>query len=75
VIRVYDAAGSVIEMHEQKGEFKEWGSLRDSIHRELVNRPFQFQKRSQLCVGVHNETLTVTVSVSNPDCSPARIYR
>jgi hypothetical protein len=24
VIRVYDAAGNVIETHEHKGEFKEW---------------------------------------------------
>jgi hypothetical protein len=24
VIRVYDAAGIVIETHEQKGDFKEW---------------------------------------------------
>jgi hypothetical protein len=24
VIRVYDEAGSVIEMHEQAGQFKEW---------------------------------------------------
>jgi hypothetical protein len=24
VIRVYDQAGSVIESHEHKGEFKEW---------------------------------------------------
>jgi len=24
VIRVYDAAGNVIETHEQTGEFKEW---------------------------------------------------
>jgi hypothetical protein len=24
VIRVYDEAGNVIEMHEHKGEFKEW---------------------------------------------------
>jgi hypothetical protein len=24
VIRVYDAAGNVIEMHEHKGEFKAW---------------------------------------------------
>jgi hypothetical protein len=24
VIRVYDAAGDVIETHEHKGEFKEW---------------------------------------------------
>jgi hypothetical protein len=25
VIRVYDAAGNVIETHEQAGELKEWG--------------------------------------------------
>jgi hypothetical protein len=24
VIRVYDAAGTVIEMHQHKGDFKEW---------------------------------------------------
>ena len=24
VIRVYDAAGNVIETHEQKGDFREW---------------------------------------------------
>ena len=24
VIRAYDNAGNVIEMHEHKGEFKEW---------------------------------------------------
>jgi hypothetical protein len=24
VIRVYDAAGNVIETHEHKGKFKEW---------------------------------------------------
>ena len=24
VIRVYDAAGTVIETHDHKGEFKEW---------------------------------------------------
>jgi hypothetical protein len=24
VIRVYDAAGNVIETHEQQGDFKEW---------------------------------------------------
>ena len=25
VIRVYDLAGNVIETHEHKGDFKEWG--------------------------------------------------
>jgi hypothetical protein len=33
--------------------------LRDQIHREFVNRPFPFNKRSQLFIGAHNETLSV----------------
>jgi hypothetical protein len=35
-----------------------------------VYRPFQFQKRSQLVIGTHNETLSVAaMRVSNPDCA------
>jgi hypothetical protein len=34
-------------------------ALRDQTLRELVNRPFQFQKRSQPFIGTHNETLSV----------------
>jgi hypothetical protein len=35
---------------------------------------FQFQKRSQLFVGVHNKALSVAaMRVSNPDRSPLRI--
>ena len=34
------------------------------------NRRFQFHKRSQFFIGAHNVTLSVTVRVSNPDCSP-----
>jgi hypothetical protein len=32
VIRVYDAAGNVIEAHEHKGDFKEW------CHRRIFRR-------------------------------------
>jgi hypothetical protein len=40
-----------------------------------TNRPLQFQKRSQLFVGVHNEPLAiVAVCVNNPDCSPITIH-
>ena len=35
VIRVYDAAGNVIETHEHKGDFKEWSSVtRVLAHRD-----------------------------------------
>jgi len=48
--------------------------LRDQIHREFVNRPFQFHKRSQLFVGLHNEPLSVAaMCASNPDRSPVGI--
>jgi hypothetical protein len=40
-----------------------------------ANRRFEFQKRSELFIGVHNEALTVVaMCVCNPDCSPARIH-
>jgi hypothetical protein len=39
-----------------------------------ANRRFQFQKRSQLFIRAHNETLSVAaVCVSNPDCSALAI--
>jgi hypothetical protein len=34
-----------------------------------LNRRFQFQKRRQLFIRTHNETLSVAMCVSNPDCS------
>ena len=35
---------------------------------------FEFPKRSQLLIGVHNETLSVVaVRVNNPDRTPLRI--
>jgi hypothetical protein len=41
-----------------------------------ANRRFEFQKRSQLFIGAHNETLSVVaMRVSNPDRSRARILR
>jgi hypothetical protein len=39
-----------------------------------TNRPFQFQKRSQLFIGVHNEPLSiVAMCINNPDCVPLGI--
>jgi hypothetical protein len=41
-----------------------------------TNRPFQFQKRSQLFIRTHDEPLSVaTMRVSNPDCSPIVVNR
>jgi hypothetical protein len=36
VIRVYDAAGNVIETHEHKGDFKDWGTLVVQNHRHSL---------------------------------------
>jgi hypothetical protein len=36
-----------------------------------VYRPLQFQKCGQLLIGTHDETLSVAVSVHNPDGSPS----
>jgi hypothetical protein len=48
--------------------------LRDQTHRELVYRPLQFHKRSQLLIGTHNEPLSVvTMRVSNPDRSSFKV--
>jgi len=33
--------------------------LRDQIHCEFVNRPFQFQKRRQFLISVHNKAPSV----------------
>jgi hypothetical protein len=75
VIRVYDEAGNVIETHEHNGDFKEWWSLWDQIHRELVYRALQFLKRSQLFIGANDETLSVTaMRASNEDLSPFGIH-
>src|SRR5207249_10358305 len=39
-----------------------------------TNRPFQFQKSSQLFIRVHNETFSVVaMRVGNPDWSPVGI--
>jgi hypothetical protein len=46
--------------------------LRDQSHREFVNCPLQFNKRSQLFIGTHDETHSViAMRVCNPDRSPA----
>jgi hypothetical protein len=47
--------------------------LRNQIHRELMNRPLQFQKRSQYFFGANDETLSVAMRVHDPDRSPFNI--
>src|SRR6478736_8096063 len=37
------------------------------------NRRFEFQKRSQLFINTHDETLSVAMRVNNPDRSPLEI--
>ena len=45
-------------------------------NRSVVHFGFQFDKRRQLFIRAHNETLSVVVMrVCNPDCSPVGINR
>jgi hypothetical protein len=40
-----------------------------------LNRRLKFDKRRQLFIRTHNETLTVaTMRVRNPDCSPVEVH-
>jgi hypothetical protein len=38
------------------------------------NHGFQFEKRGQLFIGVHNKTLSVAVSLYNEDVSPSHTF-
>jgi hypothetical protein len=52
------------------------GPLRNQTHRELVYRPLQLYKRSQLLIRVDNETLPVAaMRISNPDRTAVRVQR
>jgi predicted metalloprotease len=52
---------------------KTQSDFQHQTHRELVYRPLQFHKRSQLFVRADDETLSVAIRVNNPDRSPLRI--
>jgi hypothetical protein len=55
--------------------FSAW-PLQNQIHREFVNGPFQFSKRSQQFIRTHNEPLSVAaMRIRNPDRSPVGIHR
>jgi hypothetical protein len=55
-------------MHATKDNRRKPQLPRDRPHRELVNRPLQLHKRSQLFIRTHNETLSiVAMCVCNPD--------
>ena len=42
------------------------GPLRDQTHRELVYRPLQFQKCSQLLIGTHDEASSASDTAPTP---------
>jgi len=56
--------------YETKADFR-WLSVSCGCACTLTvpNRRFQIKKRAQLCIGAHNETLSVVaMRVCNPDC-------
>jgi hypothetical protein len=52
-----------------------WRKLRRLVkhNRRKRESPIPVLKRRQLLIRSHNETLSVAMRVSNPDCSPAGI--
>ncbi len=50
-------------------------SLEVSASSISSSRRFEFPKRSQPFIGMHNETLTLAMRVDDEDCSTARIQR
>jgi hypothetical protein len=60
-------------IHDPLWRRRVWKNLANASNQfaASVNRRFEFDKRRQLFVRVHNETLSVvTVRVSNEDCLP-----
>jgi hypothetical protein len=49
--------------------------LHDQTHRKFANRPLQLQKRSQLFIHSHNETLSVAAGVCDPERAALAIQR
>lgn len=67
---IYDAAGNVIETHEQVGAFEE----RSCLFLRGAKRRFEFHKRGQLLIGTRNEMLSAAaMSVCDEGCSSARM--
>ena len=57
MIRVYEAAVAWVDKRLSK-------LFSQKVN---TNRSFHFQKRSQLLIGTHDETLSVSVCVNDPD--------
>jgi hypothetical protein len=57
------------------GEFRKNLASLSRLFAASTDRRFEFQKRGQLLIRTHNETLSiVAMSVCNPECSPAAIH-
>ena len=50
-------------------------SFRRSAAEFAANRRFHFQKRRQLFIGTHDETLSVAMRVNCPNCAPTIVER
>jgi hypothetical protein len=57
-------------VHWEKANFEKKTKKKE---RSPPDRRFEFHKRGQLFIRMHNETLSITMRISNPDCSPVGI--
>jgi hypothetical protein len=57
------------------GDLKSGEVLQDQTRRELVYRPFQFNKHAELFIRANNEAISVVaVRVNDPECPPVGIH-
>ena len=72
-------AGKVLRLIQDRLSDAEFGKNLANLSNQFAasaNRRFEFQKRRQLFIRTHNETLSVVaMRVSNPDRSPVGINR
>jgi hypothetical protein len=72
-------AGKVLPLIQDRLSDAEFGKNAAKLSSQFAasaNGRFEFQKRAQLFIRTHNETLSVVaMCVCNPDCSPVGIER
>jgi uncharacterized protein DUF1232 len=52
-----------------------WQTATESVNTIFASRRFQFQKSRELLIRMHDEKLSLAVSVNDPNCAPMIVER